>query len=557
MNFVKKLVVHVSLLGTVLFSQNCSNGFKVEELESMAAQEDSSTPPPSPPAVPPAEPIPPGTLNPAVQLEFVDAAGTRQLVNVIDGQTQITGVAPFLVQIDASGTRAPAAFTAQSEITDLEAHAFLMVGYRLHFGETRGGVWRYPEGSAHSRDEETGPPLFSRVYTTVGSHNARLRVRDTLGNESTIRFTVNVTANSAAVNISVAAGSWPTFQSGRRYTLQAGGDYRPFGTIDLGGLHNVTIEKTGAGADPQVASVTPDGRSKFAATQRFEARGSHLRFVNLDIEHFMEGQRGFDYVGVIGGIIRRFSGGPQAFSWAEGSEIVRTNCRFSRGLFFEDTSVYSTTAGSGFVMFGTLRGLHSRGTQFVHRENGPTTYLMLRLYGRMFSLRNNNWRLDVDGGGANGTMNGFLAVNGVTETAWRDDDMIGPITATSFNQNYGYVADKMFLQHNQFYGSNSFLTNAHTTLGGGNPVGTNIVRPRLIGAEDNVFFPAGDVGRSIQDASLAGQHIFWRNNRKNMGAGNFVGANSGPPNRSVGDLTSFHGPYHMSDQNPRPLPTRF
>lgn len=44
MNFVKKVVVHVSLLGTVLFSQNCSNGFKVEELESLASQEDSSAP---------------------------------------------------------------------------------------------------------------------------------------------------------------------------------------------------------------------------------------------------------------------------------------------------------------------------------------------------------------------------------------------------------------------------------------------------------------------------------------------------------------------------------
>lgn len=467
------------------------------------------------------------------------------------------GVAPFLVQFDASGTRAPSAFAAQNAIADAEAYAFLMVGYRIDFGDNDISNWRFPTNTTFSKNQETGPPLFSKVFKRAGQYTVRMRARDTLGNETSISVRVNVVDPTATVTILTSAGSWPAFQSHRRYLLQAGGDYRSFGNLDLGGFHNISIEKTGTGAHPRVATFSPDYRSKFAATQMFEPRGRHIRLIDIDVEHFEEGQRGFDYAGIIGGVVRRFSSGGQSFLCAEASEIVRTNCRYSRGLFFEDTEVHSTTAGSGYVIFGIFHGLHARGTQFIHRENGPTTYGMLRLYGRMFSFRNNNWRLDVDGGGANGVMNGFYSLGGTSETAWRTDDLVGPLNATSSSQNYGYVGDKMFLQNNQFYGPSSFLTNAHNTIGGGNPSGNSLVRPRLVGAEDNVFFPSGDVGRSIQNAELAGQYNFWSNNRKNMGAGDFVTATSGAPNRTVGDSVTYHGPYQISNQNPRPIPSNF
>jgi hypothetical protein len=498
-----------------------------------------------------------GSLVPAAQLEFVNASGVRQKINVVDGQTQVNGVAPFLIQIDASGTRAPAAFAAQSAVTDAEAYAFLNVGYRIHFGENLSGSWRYPEGSSFTLNEETGPPVFSRIYHSAGAYSVRLKTRDTVGNEVTLRFTVNVTAAPAATHIPVSAGSWPAFQSNRRYTLQAGGDYRSFGTIETGGLHNISFEKTGTGTDPRISNFSPDGRSKFSATQMFEARASHIRLINIDMNDFSEGQRGFDYVAVVGGLIRKFNSGPQAFAWAESTEIIKSNARYSRGLFFENTEVFSTAEGSGFVMFGTFHGFHTRGTRFIHKENGPTTYLMLRLYGRLFSLRNNYWFSEVDGGGANGVMAGLLAVNGATETVWRDDDLVGPLSATQYTQSYGYISDKMFLQHNQFYGPGSYLTNAINTMGGGNPSGTSLVRPRLIGAEDNVFYPLGDVARAIQNGQLGGQHNFWRNNRKDMGRGAYVPADTFAPNRGVGDNTTFEGPYHITDVNPRPTPTGF
>lgn len=611
LRFIKLCILHLSLIGTLSSFQGCSEGFQTQNFDSTSNSNalDQNSPPveycrhpvtnemaefgttftsfsiqqatnqeicndsrivsiceqetgtflPAPGAHTACLVTQPNSsaLSPSMQLEFVDTAGIRQLVTVVDGQTQITGVAPFLVQMDASNTRATTAFAAQTQITDAEAYAFLNVGYRMHFGENLNGFWRYPEGSNFTLNEETGPPLFSRIYHTAGTYNARLKVRDTLGNEALLRFTVNVMAAPAAINIPVSLGSWPTFQSNRRYTLQAGADYRSFGTIETGGFHNISFEKTGTGADPRIATFSPDGRSKFSATQMFEARASHIRLVNIDINNLSEGQRGFNYVAIVGGIIRSYSGGAQAFAWHEGNDIIKSNVRYSRGLFFENTEVYSTAAGSGFVMFGTLHGFHSRGTRFVHKENGPTTYLMLRIYGRMFSLRNNYWFSEVDGGGANGVMAGLLAVNGSTETIWRNDDLVGPLSATQSNQSYGYISDKMFAQNNQFYGQGSYLTNAVNTVGGGNPSGTSLVRPRLIGHEDNVYHPVANVGRLVDNGELYGQHNFWRNNRKDMGRGAFVSAITGAPNRGVGDNMTFHGPYHISEMNPRPLPTGF
>jgi hypothetical protein len=104
-------------------------------------------------------------------------------------------------------------------------------------------------------------------------------------------FTVNVSSAPASTLIPVSAGGWPTFVSGSRYTLQAGGDYRSFGNLETGGLHNLIFEKTGVGTDPRIANFSPDGRSKFAATQMGEFRAAHIRLINIDIENLFSGQR--------------------------------------------------------------------------------------------------------------------------------------------------------------------------------------------------------------------------------------------------------------------------
>ena len=496
-------------------------------------------------------------LSPALAVEFVDALGARQSVQVVSGQTTVTGVAPFLVKFDASGTRASAAFSAQSAITDPEAHAFLMAGYRLNYGENRGGVWQYPQGSSYSRDEDTGPPVFSYVYQTPGSYPVRLRTRDALGNEANVQLNVVVNAAPAPVLIRPTAGGWPNFVSGARYALEANGDYRSFGALETGGRHNIVIEKVGSGADPRIATFSPDGRSKFSATRQGEFRAAHIRLVNIDMDNFATGQRGYDYVGVIGGLVRRYSDGGQAFLWHEGTDINKSNVRYSRGLFLQDTEVRSAVGGNGFIMFGTFNGLHARNTRFVHMENGPTTYLMLRVYGSNFSFRNNLWFSQVDGGSANGTLIGMFSIPGATATQWRDDDTVGPLNGTSQTQNYGYISEKQILQNNQFYAAGSYVTNAIAAVGGGNFSGSNLVYPRLSGVEDNVFFQSGNVAITIQNGELYGQYNFWRNNRRSMGTGTYVSANSAPPNIRQGDSTTYNGPVLNESANSRPTPSRF
>lgn len=504
----------------------------------------------------PAPPPPSGALVPALQLEFVDAAGVRNSTQVQSGVTSISGVAPLLVQFDASPSRAPTAFAAQSAITDAEAYAYLMAGYRMGYGDAP-GTYTYPVGTAHPRNEDTGVPLFAHIYREPGTYPARLRQRDVLGNESAISCSVTVTAPPAATHIPVSAGAWPSFVSGSRYTLQAGGDYRPFGTLETGGLHNIIFEKVGSGADPRIGTFSPDGRSKFAATALTEFRASHIRLINIDITTFNESQRGFNYVGVIGGLIRNYNYGGQVFLWHEGTNITRSNVRYSRGLFLEDTEVRNENQTNGFVMFGDVRSLHARNTQFRHVVNGGTTYLMLRIYGAYHSLRNCLWFSEANGGGANGLPLGQLAMNGATPTAWRDDDHVGPITSTVNSDHYGYISEKQLAQRNQFYAAGSFVTNAVATVGGGNPSGANKVYPKLVGMEDNVYFFPGDVALSIQTASLAGQYSFWRNNRRDMGAGTYIGSTTFAPNASVGDSVTFNGPYMSETANSRPVPTPF
>ncbi|MCC5869125.1 MAG: hypothetical protein JJU27_11465 [Gammaproteobacteria bacterium] len=496
-------------------------------------------------------------LTARLNAEYVDPTGVRRSVSTSGESVVIRGIAPFLVAFDASDSRAPAAFSSQSEIADEEAYAFLMVGYRLNYGDQIGGIWRYPQGANHSRNEDTGPPIFSRVYREPGTYTARLLIRDELGAEDQVQLTVIVEPPANTVHIPVSAGQWPNWVNGTRYTLQAGADYRSFGSIDTGGRHNISIEKTGSGSDPRVSTFSPDGRSKWSATSEFEYRASHIRLVGIDFNHFSEGQRGFDYVGVIDGRMRRFSPGGQGQLWHEGDRVHRSNTRHARGLFLQDTEVNNIGSGNGYIMFGTFRGFYAQGTRFHSYENGSTTWLMLRVYGSYFSFRNNLWYLGVDGGAANGTTLSMLSLDGVNETVWRDDDTVGPLGSSSNGARYGYIGEKQIAQHNQYYAEGSYLTNGIVSTGG-NPSGERRVRPRLVGWEDNVWYPSGAVSRGIGTA-LGGNYVFWRNNSRQMGSGSYIQPSTFPPNniQGVTDTVTYHGPYLLESTNSRPVPSGF
>lgn len=496
-------------------------------------------------------------ITPAMTVEYVDGSGVRHTTPVVDGMTSISGVAPLLVQFDASDTRCPTAYAAQSELTDEEIYAAWHAGFRLNYGEGS-GTWDYPAGTSYPKNEDTGPPLFSHIYRSAGTHTTRLRVKDALDNEATISLSVVVSAAPSATNIAVSAGAWPTWANNTRYTLDAGGDYRSFGTLNTGGRHNIIIEKTGEGADPRIATFSPDGRSKFDATEAAEYRAAHIRLINIDVEAFSEGQRGFDYVGILGGMVRSVSFGPQVFFWTEGSELVQSNVRISRGIFFEESIVQNTSATNGFVIFGEIKGFHARNTQFRHMVNGPTTWLMLRLYGTDHTLRNCLWYSEAEGGGSNGLPLGQFCIatpSADTPVHWRDDDRVGPLGGSA---RYAYICERQFMHRNQLYAEGSFLTNGTATVGSeGGLSGDSRIRPRIMGWEDCVYYPSGSTALSLQLASVRAQGGFWRNNRKNMGSGDHVGAETAQPNAETGDSTTFAGPKLIETTNTRPVTSTF
>lgn len=493
-----------------------------------------------------------GDIAAALEVEYIDASGVRQTTEVVDGVTSIAGVAPFLVKFDASNTRLTTAYAAQGGIMDEEAYAWLMGGYRFAFGEGI-GTWTYPAGSAFPVNQDDGHGMTGHTYRTAGTYDTVLTVKDALGNTTTITVEVVVSAPVTTVNIPVSAGSWPTFVSNRRYTLDAGGDYSGFGGIDTGGLHNIFFEKTGSGADPIIAEFQPDGRSKFDAVAQFEYRASNIRLRAIEIDHVLEGQRGFEYVALMECTVHRFTNGGQSVLWQEGTATTRSNVRHSRSFFLENCELRSSAAENGYVIIGTFNGFFARGNRVVHAENGPTTYAMFRIYGRHIVLRNNLWTCEVNGGSGNGTTISMLALDGLSEVAWRDDDLVGPIASSSNGDRYGYTCDKYYMQDNQIWDAGSFFTNGITSCGGGNPSGSSRCRPRLMGWENNVFFPVTNTTQGgTGTGELYGQYNYWRNNARNMGAGTQMGATDGPPNNSVGDTTTFDGPYFVETTNTRP-----
>lgn len=497
-------------------------------------------------------PEPSTDIIPALSVEYVDTSGDRQTTSVVDGVTTITGIAPFSVQFDASGTRAPTAFAAQGAIADEEAYAYLMCGYRINYGDG-GGSWSYPEGTSYAQQEDTGPPLFVHTFKNAGTHHVRLKVRDAQGRETTISMHVVVNAPPAATHIPTSQGSWPSWTSGARYTLQADGNYTSFGDMEFGAHHGIIAEKTGSGADPIVSGIRPENRSRAAGGDT--RRSANLRFINLDIGNFTEELRGFDHVTILGGIMRRYTYSALMYFWHEGTEATRSLSRYSRGLFIEGCDVRNSGTTDKYIMFGMCRGLHVRNSVLRHIANGDATYSMIRMYGGYHSFRNCLCRVDVDPvPGSLGTSTSFLSIDAEEPAIdWRDDDLAGPVSQTTQQANYLYINKSSFVHNSQIFADGSFRTNGIASIGGGNITGTRKVAAKLGGWEDVVFYPAPPVASSVQNSEIGGQYMFWRNVKASMGAGGDIGASTGTGQMPAG----FDGPYLVETTNSRPVPTAF
>ena len=525
------------------------------------------------PPPPPPPPPPPGTITPAVLVSYVDPTGARQIVDPLGSSPPtITGVAPMLVTIDATGTRAPTAYAAYtgSEAMYLpasypastnqtalaqEAYAHLSLGYRINYGGGTGaGNWAYPEGQGASKNEDAGQPLWPAVFTEVGTHLVRIRIRDELGNETTVSFNVVVQAAPAATNIPVSAGSWPTFTSGSRDTLDAGGDYRSFGPINTGNLHNVIFEKVGSGADPRITTWNVDPRSKFGETTMFPTRARHVRMIGIDMDLMSEGQRGFDFCGAINCRTRRYVYGAQTVFFSEGTSAEQSACRYTRGCFFVGGELNNIGTDNGFTLFGTWHSLVLLGCLVNATDTGPTTWLVARVYGTKHMFRHSKFRISHAETTSCGTPVSLLAEDGFDETVWPDNDRPAPIGATTLS---GLRNDHSHIYKCQYYDATSSRANAVFSTGG-NPSGLRLVRPTLIGSEDCVFFQTGSVAITDQNYRLSGRAVYLRNSRRNMGAGSALTFTTLNPN-SIGNPgntdTAWDGPY--GGPPARPVPTAF
>lgn len=523
------------------------------------------------PDTPPAE-----GLNVSVRAEYIDDSGNRQSFNPLaGGAPTIEGRAPLLLTIDATGTRAVSAFQSYSGSEDaflpssypistdqealaLEAYSILKCGFSVNFGGGAGsGNWRFPENDPSPKNIDGGHPLWSVTLTEPGLRTIRVKTRDELNNEVVVSFQVNILPESTPTHIPVSAGSWPTFVDGTHYTLEADGDYRPFGALETGGLHGLLFSKVGEGADPIIGTWRTDSRSKFGETTLFPNRARNIRLRGIEITHWEEGQRGFEYCAAIDCTTRRYSYGGQAFLFNEGTNEERSAVRYSRGAFFVGGELNNIEGNTGgYCLFGTWKHLNLIGCEVNAIDIGDTTWAVLRTYGTMHNYRHSKIRISHSETSACGTPLSMLGESGLVETIWPENDL--PAALGSADQ-YGLRCEHSTMYRCQIYDATSSRANAVFSTGG-NPVGDRIVRSWLIGVEDCVWYPASDPGISINNALLAGRGVYWRNNRLNMGAGSYISYTTTNPNtlnNPTGTDTEWDGPYFAEEANSRPVPTPF
>lgn len=507
-----------------------------------AATGDGSAPPPD---------VDDPDLTPALTVEYVDTAGTRQRTAVVDGATTITGVAPFLVTFDATGTRSvvPGGNDADG--------AWLRLGYRIHYGEGLGGTWPV---SGQSRDEDTGPPIFGRAFTRVGTNVVRLRARDSAGNESTIAVNVVVTAPPTAVHLPVSRGAWPAWTSGTHYTLDAGGNYTSFGPIETTDRHGILISKVGAGADPVVAGVNVDARNEVAAPV---VRSKNIRLRGVDVGYFTSGAVGFDYSGVVEGRLRRYTSAPYGYVFDQAVEngrglTVADNVRYPRGFFAWSSGEMLHDPGSGYAFYGFGRAFHLVGVRLNKDGGGGGAHCMRGSFDST-SVRHSVLLNTV-------ASTSFIKIQGndcklsPTPDAWRDDDRAGDYAR---GLSYGYPTRYMAIHRVQFGAPGQVVPVANAGFGPENADAPNYgVSPpvnahqgvELSVYEDCVWFGSTS-GTALAALEFRGRALGVRNLRYDLGAGGNVPASSGVQIARV--PPGWNGPYVNETGNTRPVPSPF
>lgn len=494
------------------------------------------------------------TISPALYVEYIDTSGNFQGVDVVDNVTTITGVAPFLVHFDALGSRSAIASA------NTKPGAWQNLGYRLNYGEGLGGTWTY--GGGASRDEDLDDPYFGRVFTHVGLNQVRLKIKDLSGNEATIGFNVVVTAPPTPVNIPVSAGAWPTWVNNTQYTLDAGGNYTGFGTMNFVGKHNILISKNGSGTNPLVGTFSPtDTQLSGLGTAVVSAK--NIRTLNINVQVFRIGICGFQYCGVIGNTLEmRMSYDSPIFYYEHNADTPtkRDNLRYPRGVFLQDVFLQSDAVDNVYIMINYFRRLHM--INVVTHKNGGlgggSGEHSFRNVHECCSFRYCNFYSTTSVASTCFKAQGLGASTGPgtgTPDVWPtgNDDRFG---ASDGSRIFGYPHSGLAVNRCQFGRAGEILPNYAWSAAPQNDVELKAEGVEYTAVENCLGFGT-DVNLLNPNAvDLGGRYLLVRNFRMNMGTGGYTYLGNGDKNPNV-IPAGWHGPVLHEEVNTRPVPSIF
>jgi hypothetical protein len=329
--------------------------------------------------------------------------------------------------------------------------------------------------------------------------------------------------------------------------------------------HNVIIEKVGTGADPIISEFKPDSRDSGQINDppANDTMSRGLRLVDIDVVFFNEGLRSYRHVSFLRGTVRRWVAGALDFVYDNNANATgRTNLRYPRGMYMQETTLRNTGNGNGYAYIGVGRDYCFKGCDIRYNGSNHTqgnTHLILRLYGSHHVLRYNRFFMESSPPtpSACGTVCSFLSLSGTTDETWQSHDRLGPNDA-GFKHSYG--GEYCFMHANQVYDTGSAVCNGISSTGG-NPFESDapnaLTWPELMGWEDNVFANLSPLALLIENLEAKGRWVASRNNRKQNGT--VVSTSTGAPNwaASPPDFVTYNGPYLISDTNNRPVPTSF
>lgn len=498
------------------------NGLYLAVLSAGAFWKNSSESPPPPPPPGPGGSV--DGLTHTITLEYVDSSGNLQSVTATpDTPASITLPLGSPIWRDATASR------SVETNANTEGKSWMALGHKFDSGEGLSGTFSL---TGASKNIVVGPGIAGHVYVTDGTFTHTHVLKDSANRQSTAIITITVPALPAGTDIAVG-GSWPTFASNTVYNLAAGTNHSAKGDIDLTGLHNVVIRKTGSGADPIISGINlhTTGRSNVAQTR---TRG--CRTIGIDVGSVNEGRMGSLYCAVVQGRCRRYEPAATQYFWENeaSTQNEKDNIRNSRGFALWDSGVIESNS-TNYVLIHVAKNLIARNVDF-HKTTGTASQHVFRFWGDGLDFRYNRFRSSV----ATMSFNKITgADSGDTTNSWPANDTMGVWNGAL----YWPVCDRIAICGN-IYGA------AGSTLPSGQDIemcpendetGSPDQPIQRTALEDNVWQQATTSGA---DAWFGGRYINYVNNKVNMGTGGEISYTNGVRYNRV--PIAYQGPYGFS-----------